>query len=221
MSERDALLAAIYANPADDTPRLVYADWLDDHDEHDRAAFTRCPHLTRHRRESYGRWVWAWQNSKLEVKYWHPGVYTGMWPATELFALPVSIRRKVNEYTFRHGFVTSVSLAAPNNAHATGRLSLTLKQIGIHCRAIERIRLEGAIHLREYGGGGDRWAVYRFQIGPVWDILCPDAAQPVGAGPHDVFAEHTDQDQLDTWLATAAALYARGESARRPSETVT
>lgn len=27
-----ALLAAVLARPADDTPRLVYADWLDDHD---------------------------------------------------------------------------------------------------------------------------------------------------------------------------------------------
>ncbi len=29
-SERDALLAAICANPEDDTPRLVFADWLDE-----------------------------------------------------------------------------------------------------------------------------------------------------------------------------------------------
>ncbi|MCI0703269.1 MAG: TIGR02996 domain-containing protein [Planctomycetia bacterium] len=31
MSDRDALLAAILANPDEDTPRLVYADWLDEH----------------------------------------------------------------------------------------------------------------------------------------------------------------------------------------------
>jgi uncharacterized protein (TIGR02996 family) len=31
MSDRDALLAAIVAHPDDDTPRLVYADWLDEH----------------------------------------------------------------------------------------------------------------------------------------------------------------------------------------------
>ncbi|MCE9562364.1 MAG: TIGR02996 domain-containing protein [Planctomycetes bacterium] len=30
-TERDALLAAICANPEDDTPRLVFADWLDEH----------------------------------------------------------------------------------------------------------------------------------------------------------------------------------------------
>lgn len=32
MSDRDALLAAIRANPDDDTPRLVFADWLDEHE---------------------------------------------------------------------------------------------------------------------------------------------------------------------------------------------
>ncbi|MBA4068200.1 MAG: hypothetical protein C0501_31765 [Isosphaera sp.] len=45
MSDEDALLAAILADPDDDTPRLVYADWLDEHGRHDRAEFIRlqCP----------------------------------------------------------------------------------------------------------------------------------------------------------------------------------
>ena len=38
MNEREALLAAAIADPDDDTPRLVLADWLEEHgDEHDRA----------------------------------------------------------------------------------------------------------------------------------------------------------------------------------------
>jgi uncharacterized protein (TIGR02996 family) len=37
----DAFLADIAEHPEDDTPRLVYADWLDDHDQSDRAAFIR------------------------------------------------------------------------------------------------------------------------------------------------------------------------------------
>jgi uncharacterized protein (TIGR02996 family) len=32
VTERDALLAAIRANPDDDTPRLMFADWLDEHE---------------------------------------------------------------------------------------------------------------------------------------------------------------------------------------------
>ena len=30
LSDRDALLAAIRANPEEDTPRLMFADWLDE-----------------------------------------------------------------------------------------------------------------------------------------------------------------------------------------------
>lgn len=38
MDDRRALMAAILADPEDDTPRLVFADWLQEHgDEHDRA----------------------------------------------------------------------------------------------------------------------------------------------------------------------------------------
>lgn len=38
----DILLRAIHCDPADDTSRLVYADWLTDNDQPERAAFIRC-----------------------------------------------------------------------------------------------------------------------------------------------------------------------------------
>src|SRR5262245_21570265 len=44
MTDRAALLAAVLADPADDTPRLVFADWLDeigDPADAARAAFIR------------------------------------------------------------------------------------------------------------------------------------------------------------------------------------
>ena len=41
MTDRDALLAAITANPDEDTPRLIYADWLQENGEPDRAEFIR------------------------------------------------------------------------------------------------------------------------------------------------------------------------------------
>jgi len=41
MSEESAFLAALKANPADDIVRLVYADWLDEHDEHAKAEYLR------------------------------------------------------------------------------------------------------------------------------------------------------------------------------------
>lgn len=41
MTDRDALLAGLRAAPADDLPRLVFADWLDEHGDPDRAEFIR------------------------------------------------------------------------------------------------------------------------------------------------------------------------------------
>lgn len=41
MNERDALLRHVLAHPDDDAPRLVMADWFDEHGEADRAAFIR------------------------------------------------------------------------------------------------------------------------------------------------------------------------------------
>jgi uncharacterized protein (TIGR02996 family) len=41
MTDADALLRAVLAAPDDDAPRLVYADWCDEHGDPDRAAFIR------------------------------------------------------------------------------------------------------------------------------------------------------------------------------------
>jgi uncharacterized protein (TIGR02996 family) len=40
-SHGEALFRAVCENPADDTPRLAYADWLDDHGDATRAEFIR------------------------------------------------------------------------------------------------------------------------------------------------------------------------------------
>ena len=41
MLEADAFLATILENPDDDAPRLVFADWLDEHGDSERAEFIR------------------------------------------------------------------------------------------------------------------------------------------------------------------------------------
>ncbi len=41
MSDKEALLAAIGLHPDEDTPRLAYADWLDEHGDASRARFIR------------------------------------------------------------------------------------------------------------------------------------------------------------------------------------
>jgi uncharacterized protein (TIGR02996 family) len=39
---REAFLQAIIDDPDDDTPRLIFADWLDENGEPERAEFIRC-----------------------------------------------------------------------------------------------------------------------------------------------------------------------------------
>src|SRR4051812_48307025 len=51
--EREALVAAIAANPDDDTPRLIFADWLQEHGEDDRAEFIRLECELARRRLEY------------------------------------------------------------------------------------------------------------------------------------------------------------------------
>ena len=65
--EADSLLDAIFAEPGDDTPRLVYADWLEEHGHSHYAAFIRQSvaidrailppdERTPHRRDRFACW---------------------------------------------------------------------------------------------------------------------------------------------------------------------
>ena len=45
--EMTAFLQAIAEEPADDTSRLVFADWLEEHDQPARAEFIRSGHSQR------------------------------------------------------------------------------------------------------------------------------------------------------------------------------
>lgn len=72
MDDRTALMAAIVANPAEDTPRLAFADWLHEHgDEHDRA---RAEHI------------------RLQVEY--DPMPIGSAPRRKLIRLAVAIQKK-------------------------------------------------------------------------------------------------------------------------------
>jgi uncharacterized protein (TIGR02996 family) len=89
MTEREALYAAILADPAADAPRLVYADWLDEFSTHEsdhaRAKFIRLeidaentPHETLERaaleREAaklYSRYCDTWNDEIPGWSYWY------------------------------------------------------------------------------------------------------------------------------------------------------
>ena len=55
MSDRDAFLAAIHDAPDDDAPRLVFADWLEERGEVERAEFIRIQIEMRREHDAHGR----------------------------------------------------------------------------------------------------------------------------------------------------------------------
>jgi uncharacterized protein (TIGR02996 family) len=64
VNERDALLRAILTDPADDTPRLVFADWLEENGEAARAALIR---------KQVARWngqAASWPLPRLRPRQW-------------------------------------------------------------------------------------------------------------------------------------------------------
>jgi uncharacterized protein (TIGR02996 family) len=69
MSDRNALLAAICAQPDEDTPRLAFADYLDEFGEPNRAAFIRA-------QVEYARAV-PWEPDAVRVRWHAPEVLTG------------------------------------------------------------------------------------------------------------------------------------------------
>ena len=135
MSDREAFVAAIAANPHDDLPRLVFADWLDEHGDPERAEFIRTQIRWHHTdaderkqldqragelfREHWMRWFGPLL-SALEPEFpsalWsdvqyakHPAAEIGIpnYPPT-MFMYP----RKVPAvgFTVRRGFVTGLGV---------------------------------------------------------------------------------------------------------------
>ncbi|MBX9582464.1 MAG: TIGR02996 domain-containing protein [Gemmataceae bacterium] len=108
MCDRAALLRTVIAHPDDDTPRLVYADWLDDHGEADRAELIRVQcELARAPARARRRVLRGWEAELLEA-------HGGGWAAPALgahaprFAPPVWDR----------GFVSACAILESGRAAA-------------------------------------------------------------------------------------------------------
>src|SRR5437899_1204607 len=100
MSERDALLRQVIDEPDADAPRLVFADWLDEHGERDRADFVRA----QCRRAALDPDDPA--QPELQAREWRLLLANARDWLEEDFDDPTNRRR------FRRGFVESVRLTA-------------------------------------------------------------------------------------------------------------
>jgi uncharacterized protein (TIGR02996 family) len=69
MSDEQALYRAIVAAPEDDTPRLVYADWLDEHDRPEEAEFIRLGCALEAQRPDHPDYP-DWEQRHEELKSW-------------------------------------------------------------------------------------------------------------------------------------------------------
>lgn len=63
MNDEEAFLAAILADPEDDTVRLVFADWLDENGHHARAGFIRATG-----RQRLGAFLNVWQGYSQQLE---------------------------------------------------------------------------------------------------------------------------------------------------------
>jgi uncharacterized protein (TIGR02996 family) len=115
MTTEDALLAAVAANPADDLPRLVYADWCDENDRPVRAEFIRLQ-IEIAKKETLPREVvnlfahlWQRQQELLDAH------------ADELLGPLAGVVQPLN-YEFRRGFLDWVALTLRDFLNARDQL---------------------------------------------------------------------------------------------------
>src|SRR6266542_2811283 len=125
--ERAAFLAAICASPEDDTVRLAFADWLDEHGESDRAEFIRlgCQHA---RLEGDDPQWWPLKNrlDALEQKHLEA------WEQE----LPPWARKGVS---FRRGFVDGIVTSATLWIKRSEKLLATAPITSARLRNVRRL----------------------------------------------------------------------------------
>ncbi len=113
MSDGDALLRAILAHPGEDTPRLMYADWLDENGRAAQAAYIRwnCKPHFRHPfpRVSYRRWFAPWWEGET---YRTHVMGTGDVPTLMLIRVHGGAGGSIHQMHVTRGFVGEVWLPA-------------------------------------------------------------------------------------------------------------
>ncbi len=110
MSDRAALLSAIREHPDEDTPRLVYADWLDEHGEAPRAAYIRAQ--VEHHRAAEADTATNTASEFAELEY-----YTGLdrvdWRAVDADLHAALAARKAAEKRARAFKLTAAGEGVP------------------------------------------------------------------------------------------------------------
>jgi uncharacterized protein (TIGR02996 family) len=170
MTDEDALLAAIAAAPAEDTPRLAYADWLDEHDRPVRAEFIRLQvDIARKQdaltRAELDRHVALFERQQ-ELLDHHRAEQLG-----PLAGLPAEVKVE-----FDRGFVSELTFDADHFvAHADAISAL---------KPLPGIRLQGAgARLDELSD-----VSHHLELVSALEMQTPRAAEPVALEPSEVWS---------------------------------
>ncbi len=139
MTTDDALLRAVLADPDDDAPRLIYADWLDENGECERAELIRLQIALAHTHEAAPSYP-LWRRREGELLAAHAAPWAG------------GLTGIAQRCTFRRGFVEEVEVAAPVFLRHGERLfegapvrTVALVRVGLSgprlamCRALARV----------------------------------------------------------------------------------
>jgi len=94
-----AFLQAIIADPDDDAPRLIYADWLDEQGECERAEFIRVQCALARMKKTDPDWKQLWDRERDLIVF-----HSHLWS--------VPLRRFVTAFWCRRGFVEDVTVDA-------------------------------------------------------------------------------------------------------------
>lgn len=97
MSDHDGFLRAIVDSPEDDLPRLVFADWLEERGEGDRAEFIRAQCALAHCEEGDGR-------DRLEA------IAHRLLRGGRRAWAPAVVREKAAAWEFERGFVSAIKI---------------------------------------------------------------------------------------------------------------
>jgi uncharacterized protein (TIGR02996 family) len=157
-TDGDALRRAILADPEDDTPRLVYADWLQEHGEEDRAAFIRAQ-IEHARAEPFGPKARA--AGELADNLLHRS-------ADNWKAWTDTVRDQVLDLRFERGFVAHV------NAEPGAFLRVAAELFAEH--PVQSLRLVPHTNPE-----------YRSELAPVFDLPCLRQLRRLAFAPETEF----------------------------------
>jgi uncharacterized protein (TIGR02996 family) len=191
MTEREALLRAVCANPDEDTPRLVFADWLEENGEEARAEFIRLQCASARLPAASS----ARQHKENRIRFLLQQ-YDASWRGN----LPHDPSHRWGE-TFLRGFIHDITLLESIEVHALKRYldATPVTSLTVNCWQVDWERLFADDYLQRLFDVTIDTAHLQPHVGSLCRIgIWPRLQRLVIAG---TVTEAKQYVQLDSWTA--------------------